>query len=46
MSAKNKTRGYYTFEYGYFVWVNGLSGQEKRSLIREHGKIVRFEPGD
>ena len=46
MRAKNKTRGYYTFEDGYFVWVNGLSGLEKKNLIRQHGRIVSFEPSD
>ena len=38
-----KTRGYYTFADGFTAWYYGLSGTEKRNLIREHGKIVRFE---
>lgn len=38
----SKTQGYYTFEDGYEVWVNGMSGQEKRYLVFKHGKIVRF----
>ena len=45
-SKKNKTRGYYTFEDGYFVWVNGYSAAEKKNMIREHGPIVKFEPTD
>lgn len=42
--AKNKTRGWYTYEDGFEHWVNGLSAVEKRNLIRIHGKIVRFIP--
>lgn len=42
--AKNKTRGWYTFEDGYYVWFSGLSGTEKRIEIRQHGKIVKFVP--
>lgn len=43
--AKNTTRGWYTFEDGYYCWRNGMSGVEKRNEIRKHGKIVRFVPG-
>ncbi len=43
---QNKTRGYYTYEDGYTHWTNGMSGAEKRNMVRLHGKIVRFVPGD
>lgn len=43
--ATNKTRGTYYFEDGYVTWVNGMSGTEKKNLIRQHGKIIRFIPG-
>lgn len=38
------TRGWYTFEDGYTAWFSGLSAWEKKQEIREHGKIVRFQP--
>lgn len=38
----NKTRGWYTFEDGTEIWVNGLSARERKNLICKHGKIVRF----
>lgn len=44
--AVNKTRGYYTFADGYFVWFYGLSASEKKALIREHGPITKFEHTD
>ena len=42
--AKKNTRGFYLFEDGYYCWVNGMSGDEKRREIRIHGKIIRFTP--
>jgi len=41
---KNNTRGYYWFADGTTAWYNGLSTAEKRTLIKEHGPIVRFQP--
>lgn len=43
MAKSGSTRGWYTFEDGYYVWVNGLSSTEKMILIRQHGQIVKFE---
>ena len=40
-----KTQGFYYFADGFAAWYFGLSGTEKRNLIREHGAIVRFVPG-
>lgn len=42
--SKVKTEGWYTFADGYEAWFSGLSGQEKKTEVRKHGKIVRFEP--
>lgn len=42
--AKNKTRGWYTFEDGYTCWYYGLSASEKKIEILHHGKIVKFVP--
>lgn len=39
----SKTQGYYTFEDGYKVWLNGMSAQERKVQIYKHGKIIRFE---
>lgn len=38
-----KTQGWYTFADGYRCWFHGLSAQEKKTEIRKHGKIIRFE---
>ena len=38
-----KTQGWYTFADGYKCWFYGLNAQEKKTEIRKHGKIVRFE---
>jgi len=43
MAKAGKTRGWYTFEDGYYVWLNGLSSNEKMILVRQHGDIVKFE---
>lgn len=40
-----KTQGTYYFKDGYTVWVYGLSAQEKKMMVYEHGAIVRFIPG-
>lgn len=42
--ARTKTRGWYWFADGTQAWYNGLSGVEKKNLIRQHGPIVRFDP--
>ena len=42
--ARNKTRGWYVFEDGYTVWINGMSAREKKIKILEHGPIIRFSP--
>ena len=39
-----KTRGWYTFEDGYYAWFSGLSGEERKIEIFKHGKIVAFKP--
>ena len=39
------TRGFYEFADGYSCWVNGMSGTEKKNLVRQHGRVVRFIPG-
>lgn len=39
----NSTRGWYTFADGSYIWFNGLSAQEKRNEIRQHGQIIKFE---
>ena len=36
------TAGWYRFADGYEVWRNGMSGTEKRLLVREHGALVCF----
>lgn len=46
MKKNNPTRGIYLFADGYEAWYYGLSATEKRNLIREHGKIVKFVPTD
>lgn len=33
MAKAGKTRGWYTFEDGYYVWLNGLSSNEKMILF-------------
>lgn len=38
------TRGWYTFEDGYYAWFAGLKGQERKIEIMHHGRIVKFEP--
>lgn len=38
-----KTQGWYTFADGYRGWFYGLGAQEKKVLIRDHGKIITFE---
>lgn len=38
-----KTRGWYTFADGTYVWFNGLSAAERKTQIRLHGAIVDFE---
>ena len=42
--ARTNTRGWYTFEDGYFAWFSGLSGNERKIEILKHGKIVSFRP--
>ena len=42
--ARNRTSGHYWFEDGYYCWVSGLSTQEKRVMVRKHGKIVKYIP--
>ena len=42
--ARTTTRGWYFFEDGLQVWVNGFSRTEKRNYIMKHGAIVRFIP--
>lgn len=39
-----KTCGWYIYEDGFEHWVCGYSATEKKNMIREHGKIVRFIP--
>lgn len=39
----SKTQGWYYFEDGYHMWVHGLSANERKWAILEHGKIVKFE---
>ena len=42
--ARTNTRGWYFFEDGLQVWVNGFSKTEKRNYIMKHGTIVKFIP--
>ena len=42
--ARTNTRGWYFFEDGFQVWVNGFSKTEKRNYIMKHGTIVKFIP--
>ena len=42
--AKNNTRGWYYFADVTEMWVNGMSGAEKRNNIGRHGAIIRFIP--
>ena len=42
--ARTTTKGWYFFEDGLQVWVNGFSRTEKRNYIMKHGAIVRFIP--
>jgi hypothetical protein len=44
MAKKNNTQGWYLFEDGYYCWYHGLSAQEKKIEIRQHGQIVKFTP--
>lgn len=37
-----KSQGWYRFEDGYQAWYYGLSADEKKNLIREHGPIIKF----
>ena len=42
--ARTNTRGWYTFEDGYFAWFAGLSGNERKIEVLKHGKIISFKP--
>lgn len=42
ITAMTKTSGWYTFADGYTTWRRGMSANEKKALIREHGLITRF----
>lgn len=42
--AKVKTRGFYLFADGEYIWFSGLSAQEKKVEIRKHGAIIKFVP--
>lgn len=44
--AKIKSRGFYLFKDGAYIWFSGLSAQEKKVEIRNHGAIIRFVPTD
>ena len=44
--AKIKSRGFYLFEDGAYIWFAGLSAQEKKIEIRKHGAVVRFIPAN
>lgn len=35
------TKGWYLFENGMLIWVNGCNKREKMALERENGKILR-----
>lgn len=39
-----RTRGWYLFEDGTEMWINGLNAREKAIKIRQHGRIIRFIP--
>ena len=34
--AKNKTRGWYFFNDGYSIWMNGMSAAELKRLSAQH----------
>lgn len=41
--ANNYLKGwFFEFEDGHKGWVLSLSAQEKRAMIREHGKLVKW----
>ena len=41
--AKNKTRGWYFFNDGYSIWVNGMSAAELKQLSVQHQGLRRFQ---
>lgn len=42
--ARKHTQGWYYFADGTAQWTMGFSAQERGREVRQHGKIVRFEP--
>ena len=46
MAKRNTREGWYTFEDGTAQWTRGFSAQERAREIREHGRIIHFEPTD
>ena len=41
--AKAKTRGWYFFNDGYSIWVNGMSAAELKQLSVQHQGLRRFQ---
>lgn len=42
MSKTNNGRGWwFLFEDGYEMWALGMSAQEKKIEVRNHGKLIR-----
>lgn len=44
--ARIKSRGFYLFADGAYIWFAGLSASEKKREVAKHGAIVRFTATD
>lgn len=44
--ARVKSRGFYLFADGAYIWFAGLSAYEKKREIQKHGVIIRFTATD